>query len=138
MVEKCDINKDRVELVGHTKTRFEHLSLYGKVDIALDTFPYNGTTTTCEALWMGVPVITLIGKKHASRVGYSLLTAAGYADWVAKNRKEYLQIAKRLASNPDILAECRINQRGMIRQSILCDANGFVKDMESIYIDLLK
>ena len=138
LFEECGINNDRVELIGHTKTRYDHLSLYGKVDIALDTFPYNGTTTTCEALWMGVPVITQIGNKHASRVGYSLLNAAGCVDWVAQNRKEYLDIANHLASKPEILAELRRNQRSEIRRSLLCDADSFVTDLECIYTDLIK
>ena len=74
------IDAERIELVGWTSDRIDHMNLYRKVDIALDTFPYNGTTTTCEALWMGVPVMTLAGLVHVSRVGASLLHAVGLAE----------------------------------------------------------
>ncbi|MCA1805974.1 MAG: tetratricopeptide repeat protein, partial [Xanthomonadaceae bacterium] len=76
-LQALGIGAERLELLGHTPTRAEHLALYARLDIALDTFPYNGTTTTCEALWMGVPVVTLAGRRHAGRVGASLLEAAG-------------------------------------------------------------
>ena len=138
LFEKHGINTERVELIGHTETRNDHLSLYGKIDIALDTFPYNGTTTTCEALWMGVPVVTQIGSRHASRVGYSLLNAADCMDWVAKDCDEYLYLAKNLASKPENLSEIRRNQRSKIRHSLLCDIDSFIKDLESAYTHLLK
>ena len=74
----------RVELIERTADVAAHLALYQGIDVALDTFPYHGTTTTCEALWMGVPVVTLAGDRHASRVGVSLLQAAGHPEWVEK------------------------------------------------------
>jgi len=135
---KHGINRERVELIGHTKTRFDHLSLYNNIDIALDTFPYNGTTTTCEALWMGVPVVTQTGNRHASRVGYSLLSAADCLGWVANNRNEYLDISRDLATMPDELTEIRRNQRSKIRDSLLCNSDKFINDLESTYTDLLR
>ncbi|HSA81893.1 MAG TPA: hypothetical protein VLE23_13845 [Geminicoccaceae bacterium] len=71
------VEPDRIDFARYAPTASEHLAAYGAVDIALDTFPYNGTTT-CEALWMGVPVITLAGDRHAGRVGASLLGAIGF------------------------------------------------------------
>ncbi len=91
------IDPARVEFHGRTPGTAEHLAAYHRVDVALDTFPYNGTTTTCEALWMGVPVVTLAGDRHASRVGASLLAAIGRPEWVARTWEEYAAIAADLA-----------------------------------------
>jgi len=77
------------------------------VDIALDPFPFNGTTTTCEALWMGVPVITLRGHRHAGRVGASLLTQIGLTDLIAHSIEEYVEIAVALAGNSGRLDDLR-------------------------------
>ena len=77
MFESYGVDSDRIEFTPPTATRFDHLNLYNSIDIALDTFPYHGTTTTCEALWMGVPVITLVGEVHAQRVSYSILKNLG-------------------------------------------------------------
>ena len=71
---------ERVELVAWLLRHDSHLALYNRIDIALDAFPYNGTTTTCEALWMGVPLVTLRGDRHAGRVGASLLTQVGLTE----------------------------------------------------------
>ncbi len=97
-LRSCGLPLERVDLVDRTRGIREHLSQYDRVDVALDTFPYNGTTTTCEALWMGVPVVTLKGDRHSSRVGASLLTSVGKTDWIANSQEEYLQIAARLAA----------------------------------------
>ena len=91
---------ERVELVAWLPDAAAHLALYHRVDIALDPFPYNGTTTTCEALWMGVPVVTLRGDRHAGRVGASLLTQIGLTDLIANSVEEYVEIAAALARNP--------------------------------------
>src|SRR5262249_27391836 len=76
-----------VELLERTTTADDHLAVYGRVDVALDTFPYNCTTTTCEALWMGVPVVSRRGDCHAARVGASLLIAAGHPEWIAETEE---------------------------------------------------
>lgn len=92
------IQAERLDLVPYTRTREEHLRSYTEVDIALDSFPYNGTTTTCEALWMGTPVVCLRGESHAGRVGLSLLEAVGHPELVARDEAQYVEIAASLAA----------------------------------------
>ena len=99
--------RELTELVGRVPNVVEHLAQYGRVDIALDTFPYHGTTTTCEALWMGVPVVTLVGRTHASRVGVSLLTRVGAPQWIAETEEDYVRIAVELAGDLAGLAVLR-------------------------------
>lgn len=114
----------QVELLERTADTASHLSLYGRVDVALDTFPYHGTTTTCEALWMGVPVVTLAGERHASRVGVSLLHAAGHPEWVARSEDEYIRLAADLASDQHRLAALRAGLRDEMRAGPLLDHAG--------------
>jgi predicted O-linked N-acetylglucosamine transferase (SPINDLY family) len=94
------------------------------VDIALDTFRYHGTTTTCEALWMGVPVVTLAGDCHMARVGASLLTAAGHPDWIAREAGDYVRIAAALAADPAQLGRLRQGLRAHLQESPLLDHAG--------------
>jgi predicted O-linked N-acetylglucosamine transferase (SPINDLY family) len=114
----------RVELLDRTPDNFSHLALYGRVDVALDTYPYHGTTTTCEALWMGVPVVTLVGDRHMSRVGLSLLTSVGHAEWAATSPDDYVRIAKQLAIDPAQRAALRTQLREDLRRSSLLDHAG--------------
>jgi protein O-GlcNAc transferase len=117
----------------HTPAVFDHLDLYARVDIALDPFPYNGTTTTCEALWMGVPVVTLAGERHASRVGASLLTAVGLDGLIARDHDAYLGAACALAGDADGLAALRASLRERMRASPLCDGDDFASAIEAAY-----
>src|SRR5262245_63142495 len=103
----------------------DHLALYHRVDIALDPFPFNGTTTTCEALWMGVPVITLRGDRHAGRVGASLLTQIGLTDLIANSIEEYVEIALALAGNSGRLDDLRRTLRPRMKASPMCDQGAF-------------
>lgn len=119
------ISPDRIILTGRTQTLDEHLQLYSNIDIALDTFPYNGTTTTCEALWMGVPVVTMSGYLHAGRVGVSLLNAVNHTEWIGQNKEDYLAIAAKLASNINTLGRIRSNLRHAMKNSLLCDSEQF-------------
>ena len=130
------IAPERVGLLGHTDLAKDHLALYGQIDIALDTFPYNGTTTTCEALWMGVPVIALNGDYHAGRVSASLLTAAGRSEWIAQNRDHYVAIARELATDKVKLAGIRAELREQISTSPLCDKEGFARKIEAAYREM--
>jgi predicted O-linked N-acetylglucosamine transferase (SPINDLY family) len=129
-LQALGIGAERVDLLGHTRTRQEHLALYAGVDIALDTFPYNGTTTTCEALWMGVPVLSLVGKHHAGRVGASLLSAAGFKGWLADTPESFVEIAKARAANPTELDRLRGSLRNRLADSPLCDASDFTRRFE--------
>lgn len=125
------ISADRLELLATTPTIDEHLALYSRIDVALDTFPYAGTTTTCEAIWMGVPVVTLAGPSHASRVGVSLLNTIGVPQFVAQTEDQYVQIASDLAGNDDRMDEFRRSLRPLMAASTLCDAPGFAKRFEA-------
>ena len=105
---------ERVDLVAYVQERGGHLGLYNRIDIALDTFPYNGTTTTCEALWMGVPVVTFRGERHAARVGASLLDAVGLDELVAPSVEAYVALARDLAAQPERLAAISRSLRGRL------------------------
>ena len=130
---KHGLDTKRIHLNGRLPELKDHLALYSQVDISLDTFPYNGTTTTFEALWMGVPVISLYGDRHASRVSASILQHTGFSDWVASNTLSYIETAIRLASNKEYLAEVRRTLRTSVAQSPLCDGKGFARNIESAY-----
>jgi predicted O-linked N-acetylglucosamine transferase (SPINDLY family) len=115
------IEATRVDLLERTPDTMCHLAVYHDVDIALDTAPYNGTTTTCEALWMGVPVVSLVGDRHVARVGASLLHAIGRGEWCAVTRDDYVNAAVGLATDLARLAEIRGGLRGELRRSALLD-----------------
>ncbi len=131
------VTPDRIELAGHLPFE-QHLQLYNRVDIGLDTFPYNGTTTICEAMWMGVPVITLAGDFHASRVGASLLSNVGLHELIAESSEDYITKAVTLAANPDRLRDLRANLRPLMTRSPLMDAKSFTRSLETAYRKMWK
>jgi predicted O-linked N-acetylglucosamine transferase (SPINDLY family) len=116
----------------------DFLSAYNDVDIALDSFPYNGTTTTCEALWMGVPVITIRGDRFVARVGASLLTHTGLSDLVAENPQQYIDKAVALAEDTDRLMRFREEARDILPQTAVYDPKRFVKHLERAYLDVFE
>jgi protein O-GlcNAc transferase len=118
------IDPARLEFQGRTPNTVSHLQAYGEVDLSLDPFPYHGTTTTCEALWMGVPVVTLLGRTHVSRVSGSLLTAVGRQDWIASTPDDYVAKAVQLASEADLLRAERMKLRAAMATSRLLDHTG--------------
>jgi protein O-GlcNAc transferase len=130
------IDPQRLELIGRHRGFAEHFQSYGQVDIALDTFPYHGTTTTCDALWMGVPIVTLAGKTHVARVGVSLLTNLGLGEWIAHSPDEYASIAAELARDTAGLAELRRTMRARMQASPLMDGPQFAHDVEAAYHDV--
>ena len=127
---------ERIEIVPPLTDPAEHLALYGRVDIGLDPLTYNGTTTTCEALWMGVPSVTLRGDRHVSRVGASIMTMVGLDELIAATPDDYVATAKNLAHDLDRLAELRAGMRVRLRASPLCDAPRFAGAMEAAYRDI--
>jgi predicted O-linked N-acetylglucosamine transferase (SPINDLY family) len=136
MFAEQGLPRERIDLTGNTPTRAEHLAMYGRVDIALDTFPYNGTTTTCEALWMGVPVITLAGQIHASRVSASLLTSLGRQDWMATGVEDYIELARRMAGDIEKLKQLRNALREQMQASSLCEPLAFACKVERAYREM--
>lgn len=102
----------------------------------LDTFPFPGGTTTCEALWMGVPTLTLSGDTLLQRQGESLLTACGLTEWIAHTPQEYVQLACRHAANPRGLAELRAGLRTTVSRSALFDAPRFARNLENALIGM--
>jgi predicted O-linked N-acetylglucosamine transferase (SPINDLY family) len=133
MLSKSGISEERLDIRGPEDSHQSHLLLYREMDIALDTFPYHGTTTTCEALWMGVPVISLAGQTHVSRVGVSLLNNVGLPELVAASEDEYVRIAAQLAGDAERLSSYRANLRDRMRQSRLLDAQSFSCGIEAAF-----
>ncbi|MBP3819598.1 MAG: hypothetical protein J6H31_14995 [Butyrivibrio sp.] len=126
---------ERIEMRGLST---DYLAEYGDMDIALDTFPYPGGLTTCEALFMGVPVVTLIGDRHGSRFGFSFLSNLGLSELAAKNKEEYVNIAVALAQDRELLIALRQNLRSMMKKSPLMDGKAYMRDLEELYQNLMK
>ncbi|MBP7142413.1 MAG: tetratricopeptide repeat protein [Opitutaceae bacterium] len=137
------IGSDRIDLLPAMPSRAEHLASYKRIDIALDTFPYSGGTTTCEALWMGVPVVTLAGGTMPSRMSTSILTAAGDAGGCARSPEEFVEIAVRLAGehrsrNTEERRTFRRQQRERIAKSSLCDGRSLARALEDAYAQMVQ
>ena len=130
---RLGIGADRIELLEPASSTAEHLACYHATDIALDTFPYNGATTTCEALWMGVPLVSVRGRTHASRVGTSLLSAVGLSDLAVGDGDYYVGVAIKLAADRVRLAELRHHMRERMRRSPLLDGPAFTRELEQAY-----
>ena len=126
------IAADRVEFVGR-HTRPEYLRLYDRIDVCLDPLPYNGITTSCDALWMGVPVVTLAGSTAAGRAGTSILENLGLHELAAGDGDQFVQIATALAGDLPRLAELRRTLRDRMRRSPLMDGPAFARAMEGAY-----
>jgi predicted O-linked N-acetylglucosamine transferase (SPINDLY family) len=127
------IAPERLLFAGSTATRFDYLELYHAIDIALDPFPYNGVTTTCDALWMGVPVISLAGRMGASRQGVRFLRSVGLGEFVAETPEEYARIAAELAGDLSRPATLRSTLRERMSRSPLMDARRLTRDLEAAY-----
>lgn len=131
------ISLERLRVSGFEAIAKSHFDRYNEVDIALDSYPYHGTTTTCEALWMGVPVVTRTGEAHLSRVGASLLHAVGHPELVAPSEEEYVRLAVELARDPARLRTLRAGLRGQMQSSPLLDPAGFIRSLEEALLSLL-
>ncbi len=130
------VDAGRIELIEWSATLREHFEHYRRIDIALDPFPYNGTTTTCEALMMGVPVIALAGERHAARVSASILARLGLEVLVAPDPAGYLARAQALALKPEAVANLRAGLRRRIAASPLADAAGYTRGLEAAYREM--
>jgi len=131
MFEREGLPRARVELLERAPDTTAHLRMYDRLDVALDPFPYNGTTTTCEAAHQGVPTVTVRGDRHASRVGASLLSAMGVPELIAGNLDEYVSTAVQLAGDRDRLGAYRAELRPGMLGSPLCDGPGFAGRFEA-------
>jgi len=130
---KFGIEKKRIDIYGR-KTSIEHMELLGQIDIALDPYPFNGCMTTLDGLWMGVPIISLVGDNSLlSRAGLSILTQVGLEYFAASTPDEYVKKAIALAGNLDSLAKIRVSMRQRMAVSTLCDAKGFACQLEDAY-----
>jgi predicted O-linked N-acetylglucosamine transferase (SPINDLY family) len=127
------VGPERLDLRTMARERSHHLQMYGEVDIGLDTFPYNGTTTTCEALLMGVPVVSRFGGTPASRVGRSLVSAVGLPELVVSSLDDYVRVAAALARDAPRLAALRAGLRERLRASELGDVAGLARALERAY-----
>jgi predicted O-linked N-acetylglucosamine transferase (SPINDLY family) len=132
-MQAAGIRPERIHFQGLAPGRDEHLQAFANIDIHLDSFPYHGTTTSCESLVMGVPVVTLAGREHRCRVGASLLHSLDCDHWVAHSPEEYIRIAAQLAADKPALANTRAGLRSRMQASALMDAGAFVTDLERAY-----
>jgi len=132
-LEGLGVHLDSVELRGFSRN---YLDQYNEIDIALDTFPYTGGATTCEALYMGVPVITLCGNRHGARFGYSLLKNAGLSELIAMNEQEYVNKALLLANDVDLLNGLHQNLRHILTASDLMNGKKYVESVEQAYQEI--
>ena len=130
------IETGRLELLDWSATLAEHFEIYRRIDIALDPFPYNGTTTTCESLIMGVPMIALRGDRHAARVSASILARLGLEGLSAPDAPGYIGRALGLASRPDAIAKLRQGLRRRVVTSPLCDAAGYTRSLDAAYREM--
>ncbi len=133
LFEKEGVGKERLEFYAQLPKDEDHLALYSKIDIGLDPFPFNGVTTTCEALWMGVPTVTLLGDRHAGRVCASIMEYVDLSEFIAKDLASYVELAVQHANDPEHLSSVRQGLRARMKTSKLCNASSFTLDIENAY-----
>jgi protein O-GlcNAc transferase len=124
------VSADRLDLLPRMPAS-DYFAAYGRIDVALDPFPYNGGVTTCDALWMGVPVLAVAGPTYVSRQGAGLMTRLGWPEFVAADAGELVASAKRWAADRSALAEVRAGLRERLAGSVICDGPGYVAGLEA-------
>jgi predicted O-linked N-acetylglucosamine transferase (SPINDLY family) len=134
--QKNGIDPDRIECFQGFRNKSDHLMTYADIDLALDPFPYNGTTTTFESLWMGVPMVTYAGAVHAARVGHAIMTGVGFGEFVADSIPDYIEKAVSIALDVDRLEDARRQARTKLQTSPLMDGAAFAKSMEDAFFDM--
>jgi predicted O-linked N-acetylglucosamine transferase (SPINDLY family) len=130
------ISADRLEMINYTPSYHDYLNQYNQIDIGLDPYPHNGHTTTCDSLWMGVPVVSLQGDRYASRMAASILTRMQLDELVADTKAAYFERAVGLAEDLDTLQELRLGMRSRFASSPFCDTKRFAGEMESVYREI--
>jgi predicted O-linked N-acetylglucosamine transferase (SPINDLY family) len=135
LFERQNVSPKRVRLEGPSG-HYQFLGMYGEIDIALDTFPYNGGTTTTEAIWQGVPVVAFHGDRWASRTSASILRAGNLGELVGQGLEDYITLAIKLANSTDYLVDLRRNMRSRLRDSPVCDTESFARNMERLYAQM--
>lgn len=136
MFGESGIPSARLEILPRAASEDELMTSYRDVDIALDTFPYSGTTTTCDALWMGVPVVTRAGSPHSSRVSFAILRAIGLPELATESDSEFVAACVRLASAPDLLSATRRDLRSRAKASPLGNHTSLARSIERAYREL--
>ena len=131
-----NIGKERLIFYGKSQTRKDVLKIYNEIDIGLDPFPFQGNTTTCESVWMGVPVITLKGDRYLFHFGESINANLNMHDWIANNHEEYISKAIKFSSNLDQLSKIRMNLRKTALQSPVFDAPRFAEHFNKMLWDM--
>jgi predicted O-linked N-acetylglucosamine transferase (SPINDLY family) len=134
ILQENGVDPERVQFVD-SQSREDYLATYGRIDIALDPLPYGGHTTSLDAYWMGVPVVTLVGDTIVGRAGLSFASNLKLLDWVAHEPAEFVHIATRFAHEPSLLLGLRAELRQRLQKSPLMDAAAFTRDLEAIYRD---
>lgn len=136
LLESKGVDGARLVMIPETDNR-AYLDLFAGIDTLLDTFPYNGTTTICDSLWQGVPVVMLAGDSVRSRMGASLLTAARLTDWIASSPEQYVGTAIALATDRSALLRHRETLRGRMGESALCDGKAVVMRLEAALFKMI-
>ena len=134
---KYGVSSDKIILMSWSNSRKQHLETYNSIDLALDTFPYNGTTTTFEALWMNVPVLCLKGNSHRSRVGYSILKNLDSDEFIVNSREEYIEKALYYSLKKIALNKQAESLRSKLIKSNLCDAKAYTNRFENLLKSLI-
>jgi len=132
LMHEHGVDAGRLEFVSRLR-RDDYLKTYDRIDIAIDPLPYNGITTTCDALWMGAAVVSLTGVTAAGRAGLSLLSTVGLSEWVAEHPQDFVRLARDLAGDAPRLAELRRSLRDRMVASPLMDAAAFAAAVEAAY-----
>ena len=135
---RVGLNPEKITWIPLTTGHTEHLKQYQHVDIALDPLPNGGCTTTCEALWMGAPVITAAGHSYVSRMSTAVLLGCGLSDWVAADERSYLQLAVDQAANLSQLRGSRDRWRQQIKTSPLGDASDLMQHLEKAFTNMVQ
>ena len=135
---KHGAKENQIVFLGYLKDINDHLATYNSIDISLDTFPYNGTATTFESLWMGTPVLTLAGNAHVSRVGCSILESLNLKDLISQSKEEYVDKAVQLAKDDCLLKMFKKILNNLLKNSVLTDGKYFTHQLEQQYQKMVK